>query len=396
MISHLIELALTVLIGAFTLQLFVLLLQALAFLSLREQDDDPGSAPRTSIAVIVPAHNEAQVIGHAIASIREQTSGRDRIVVVADNCSDETYDVAKQAGAEVVIRCDLRRIGRDYPIAAAVKFLTETGPRDVVVILDADCVLGPGALDKMARACTTRGAPIQTLYLMSSSAASDSSARVTVFGWRIKTYLRPLGYSRLGMPCNLMGPGTALPWNILHNIKIGRGHIADDISLGFDFALQGHPPWLCPSAYVKSEFPRSQRGRDDQRKRWVHGYFAVVQSYFLRLIVHSIRKHDVYAFALAVDLLVLPLGGLAVFCFVIACAASVLLLTAGWFAFFLVSTFNLVLLSLFMTIAWHTCGRDLIGLQELATLPNCLLSTIRIFAEYVTGKRATWVRAERT
>jgi cellulose synthase/poly-beta-1,6-N-acetylglucosamine synthase-like glycosyltransferase len=394
MIGHVAEQAITILFGAFMLPILVLLLQVLATLFLGEKDMHR-AGKRPSLAIIMPARDEALVIVHAITSAKKQMSESDRIIVIADNCSDETQDIAKQAGAEVLIRRDPRHMGKGYALAAAVSFLASTGPREVVVILDADCLLGPDALGILARACADRAAPIQALYSMGSSALGDSSARVAEFAWRIKTQLRPTGYSRLGLPCSLMGSGMAFPWHIMCEAKIGTDHIAEDVLLGLDLTLQGNPPWFCPSASVVSQFPSTQQGRDNQRRRWIHGYLAVAQSHFFKLIARSIRQRDVCALALAADLLVPPLGSLGVLCFGSTIAALILLLAAGWTTFFFVTTLNLILLLSFLLMAWWACGRDLIGLQELARLPSQIILVVRICAEYLVRKRSAWVRTER-
>ncbi|MFX5714032.1 glycosyltransferase, partial [Acinetobacter baumannii] len=56
---------------------------------------------RPRIAVLVPAHNEAGGIAEVIAGIRAQLAQGDRVLVVADNCSDDTAAIARAAGAEV-------------------------------------------------------------------------------------------------------------------------------------------------------------------------------------------------------------------------------------------------------------------------------------------------------
>lgn len=394
MISYVAELAVTILFGALILPLLVLLLQAAAVFFLRERER-LYLGRRPSVAVVIPAHNEALVIAHAVMGAKSQMSDGDRIIVVADNCSDRTHDIAEQAGAEVVIRSDMRHVGKGYALEAAVGFLAETGPREVVVILDADCLFGPDALGILARACADRAAPIQALYSMRSPESGSSGTRMAEFAWRIKTHLRPTGYFRLGLPCNLMGSGMAFPWSILIHAKIGTDHIAEDILLGLDLALKGNPPWFCPSANVTSEFPQSQRSRDHQKRRWIHGYLTVLQSHFFKLVVRSIRRQDIYILGLAADLLVPPLTILLLACVAIAVAASILFLLAAWTTFFVASIFNLVLLCSFLLIAWHLCGRDLIGIREIIRLPRLLASSTWIFVGYVIGRRSAWVRTER-
>ena len=64
-------------------------------------DDDGASARRLRLTVLVPAHDEALTIGATLESLWGQTRPPDRVVVVADNCTDDTADIAREHGAEV-------------------------------------------------------------------------------------------------------------------------------------------------------------------------------------------------------------------------------------------------------------------------------------------------------
>src|SRR5689334_8695221 len=81
-----------------------LMLQICAALFYRETLHVGTEFPR--IAVVVPAHNEAALIHRTIHSILAQLPAGARLLVVADNCTDNTADVALAAGAEVSVRQD--------------------------------------------------------------------------------------------------------------------------------------------------------------------------------------------------------------------------------------------------------------------------------------------------
>jgi cellulose synthase/poly-beta-1,6-N-acetylglucosamine synthase-like glycosyltransferase len=53
---------------------------------------------RQRIAVLIPAHNEAAEIAATIQSILPQMTEGDRLIAIADNCSDRTAEVAREAG----------------------------------------------------------------------------------------------------------------------------------------------------------------------------------------------------------------------------------------------------------------------------------------------------------
>src|SRR5690348_11281649 len=109
------------------------------------------------VAVVVPAHDESAVIGRAIGSIRAQLPPGGRLLVVADNCTDNTASLAMTLGAEVVERHDTAHVGKGYALDCGVRYLAQTDPPDVVAFVDADCVVSAGAFDRLARLSLASG-----------------------------------------------------------------------------------------------------------------------------------------------------------------------------------------------------------------------------------------------
>jgi len=107
-----------------------------------------------TVTVLVPAHNEAEGIGATLTSLFEQEPRPDRVIVVADNCTDATVDIARAAGVEVV-----ETIGNTRKKAGAlnqvlVNLLPHQGDNDLVMVMDADTVLDPGFLGGVVRRMT--------------------------------------------------------------------------------------------------------------------------------------------------------------------------------------------------------------------------------------------------
>src|SRR5437879_3182666 len=105
-----------------------------------------GPAHRTT--VLIPAHNEGAGILPTIRDIQAQLGPNDRILVVADNCTDDTAAIVQGAGVEVTVRADPARRGKGYALELGVRHLG-LNPPVVVVILDADCRLGENTLRRL-------------------------------------------------------------------------------------------------------------------------------------------------------------------------------------------------------------------------------------------------------
>ena len=84
---------------------------------------------RARVAVLVPAHNEATLIASTLASIRPQLREGDQLLVVADNCTDQTANLARAAGAHVVERQDQQRRGKGYALDFGVQHLRQSPRR---------------------------------------------------------------------------------------------------------------------------------------------------------------------------------------------------------------------------------------------------------------------------
>ena len=99
-----------------------------------------GNESRSRLAVLVPAHDEGAVLLQTIADIQMQLRPGDRLLVVADNCADDTAGIARAAGAEVVERHDPDKRGKGYALDFGIRHLA-LDPPEVVIIIDADCRL---------------------------------------------------------------------------------------------------------------------------------------------------------------------------------------------------------------------------------------------------------------
>ncbi|HEV7136313.1 MAG TPA: glycosyltransferase family 2 protein, partial [Steroidobacteraceae bacterium] len=226
--------------------ILTLAVEVLASISGRERQC-AFAADRPSLAIVVPAHNEAGLIAGTIRAILPQLLAIDRLIVVADNCSDETAAVAGAAGAQVLVRNDSTRRGKGYALDFGVRHLT-ADPPEVVLIVDADCRVEEGCVDRLARVCAASRRPVQALDLMHARADAGLTGRIAAFAWILKNQARPIGLGRLGLPCQLMGTGMAFPWECIARADLASGHIVEDLKLGIELALEGSPALFCPEA----------------------------------------------------------------------------------------------------------------------------------------------------
>jgi len=96
---------------------------------------------RMRIIVLIPAHEEATTMGATLESLQHQQHRPDRIIVIADNCADETAAIARSHGAEVIVTVDNRYKKAGALNQALAQVLPGTDVRDAVLVMDADTVL---------------------------------------------------------------------------------------------------------------------------------------------------------------------------------------------------------------------------------------------------------------
>jgi cellulose synthase/poly-beta-1,6-N-acetylglucosamine synthase-like glycosyltransferase len=352
--------------------------------------------PRQTIAVLVPAHNEGSGLLPTLASIQSQLLPGDRILVVADNCLDDTAAVARSQGAEVVERNDPTRLGKGFALDYGIRHLS-SNPPEIVMIVDADCRLADGALDHLALACTTTGRPAQALYLMTPPIDSQINHQVAEFSWRVKNWLRPLGLRALNLPCQLMGTGMAFPWGVIRLADLANGQIVEDLKLGLDLTVAGYPPVFCPSARVTSEFASSAAGAGSQRKRWEQGHLDMIFKTAPKLFALAIARRDRNLLAVVLDLAVPPLSLLGMLVIGIF-GLSLWSTLAGYsFAALAVATASLLAFAFATFLAWLKCGRDVVPPGALLLIPSYAFRKLRLYRQFFSGKiDSKWVRTDRT
>ena len=350
--------------------------------------------PRPRLAVLMPAHDEATGIAASLATIVPQLAPGDRLLVVADNCSDDTAAVAVASGAEAIRRHDPERRGKGYALDFGVRHLAADAPA-IVVVVDADCMLHPGSLERIATTCAATGRPVQALYLMRSPPSAALSTRISEFAWTVRNLVRPLGALRLGVPCQLMGTGMAFPWPVIEAAPLASGHIVEDMCLGLDLAEAGTPPIFCPDALVTSTFASKADGLATQRTRWEHGHLGVITERAPRALAEAIRNGDAAFAAMVLDLCVPPLASLVLMLVVGALVGLVFLALGGEGAPFIVCLLALILVSIGVATAWRRFGRDIVSLRDLAGVPGYMMSKLPLYWQALRGRQARWVRTDR-
>ncbi len=381
-------LPLAIMVTTFAMQVF-----AYALWSEVEPQRPDADKARGAVAILVPAHNEASVIEASLASMTPQLRPGDRIVVVADNCTDNTAELCRLAGVDVVERQHATERGKGFALAHGVETL-RLEPPEIVVIVDADCTLDPGSLDSLAHAVHVSGRPVQCLDLMVAS-RPELRQRVAEFAWRVRNWIRPAGAAHWGVPCQLMGTGMAFSWDMLASAALANASIVEDMKLGIELSLLGKPPLFITSARVTSRFPVADDAAATQRTRWEHGHLQMILREGPALAFAAVRARSWPLMGLALDLGVPPLALLAgSLAGLLLAGGLIALVFAQWGAAFLAGGL-LALFSLSVVVAWRVQGRDLLRAGELLSMPWYVLRKLPVYLAFIYRRQREWVRTDR-
>lgn len=249
-------------------------------------------------AVLISARNESKVISALIESIRNQSYPSELvdIFVVADNCTDNTAEIARNAGAIVWERFSKTAVGKGYAIDFLYnKILEEYGNiHDGFFIFDADNLLDPNYISEMNKTFS-QGYKIITSYRNSKNYDSNwISAGYALWFLRESKFLN---YSRmlLGTSCAVGGTGFLFHRSIIEQTGGWKFFLlTEDIEFTVHNVINGEKIGYCENAVVYDEQPEKFSQSWKQRLRWAKGFLQVFQNYGADLI-KSIFKRKSFA-----------------------------------------------------------------------------------------------------
>lgn len=346
-----------------------------------------------SHGVLIPAHNEAAGLARTLENIQPQLEESDRLVVIADNCTDATASVAAAHGAEVLERVDSIHRGKGFALQAGIEHLARSPPA-TVSIFDADCVSSHQTISNLIATVQATARPAQALYLMRPPREPGPEAYVSTFAFLIKNWVRLRALQLLKLPVLLTGTGMAFPWELIKDAPLASGEIVEDLALGLHFTRMGKGPVFCESARVWSELPNTADAAISQRTRWEHGYLQAILRDVRKLLWEGMTRRPVLLLV-ALDLMVPPLA-LLVLLSLLACAITFLaaIFTQTWLPFLVLCTAG-ALSALGITLAWWRFARDLVPAAAILSIPGYVLGKLAIYRRFVTQRQTEWVRTER-
>ncbi len=353
----------------------------------------PAGSRTRRFDIIVPAHNERELIASTVRTLctLDWPADNFRILVVADNCSDETAALASAAGAQVWERFSTEQRGKGYALAYAFERCRQEARADALVVVDADTQVAPGLLVSMSAQLDAGAQAVQARYGISNLFASW---RTMLMGIALGAFhdVRSRARERMGLSSGIRGNGWCVTFEALRLAPYGAFTLAEDLEFGIDLALAGIRVFYVEESSVLGVMAVSSRVASKQRQRWEAGRGALLRSRLAALLTRVIRNGDLVALDLVCDLLVPPLASLLV---------MLVLLTgiATWYQIYSGNVFPLawcgvlaLILAMHVARGWQLSGTGWRGFLALTHVPGYVLWKMLLLFR----KRATeWIRTER-
>ncbi|OZG50218.1 glycosyltransferase family 2 protein [Bombiscardovia coagulans] len=265
-------------------------------------------------AVLISARNEEAVIGGLIDSIQSQTYPYELVDIwlVADNCTDNTAQLARSKGCHVVERNNKDLIGKGYALTYLLDHIISSGDGkvyDAFFVFDADNRLDKHYIEEMNKAFQS-GFKILTSYRNSVN-FSDNWVSSGSALWFIRES-RFLNSSRMafGSSCHVGGTGFMFSREVMERNNGWKFHLlTEDMEFTIDSILHGDRIGYCGTAMLYDEQPVTFQQSWRQRLRWSKGFLQVFRYYGPFLIRRAIQERDFSAVDLTI--LVCPLTVLA-------------------------------------------------------------------------------------
>ncbi len=233
-------------------------------------------------AFFIAAHNEEEVIGNLVRSIKAQDYPADLIetFVVADACTDNTAEEARRAGAIVYERNDLARKGKSWVMDYGFnRILNEYGDKfEAYFVFDADNIVSPTYVTEMNKVYDM-GYLVSTSYRNSKN--FDSSWVSAAYAlWFIRE-AKFLNNARMmaGTSCAVSGSGWMVANSIVRGMHGWDFHtLTEDIQFSTFCAANGIKIGYAPAEFF-DEQPVTFKASWTQRMRWSKGFYQVFFSY---------------------------------------------------------------------------------------------------------------------
>ena len=241
---------------------------------------------------IIPAHNEAAVVGNLVESLKKQNYDKDLydIYVIADNCTDNTAEIARNAGAIVYERFDETKKTKGFALQwFLAQKIEEDAPYDALCIFDADNIADSNFLTAMNKKLNQGETVVQGYRDIKNPSDNWITAGYAIFYWTMNRFYHLARYN-IGLSPLLNGTGFMVKFDVIKPTGWDTKTLTEDIEFSLKNIIEGRKLGWATDAIVYDEQPTGFKQSWSQRTRWTVGHIQCMKEY-TGLLAAAVKEH---------------------------------------------------------------------------------------------------------
>jgi cellulose synthase/poly-beta-1,6-N-acetylglucosamine synthase-like glycosyltransferase len=347
-------------------------------------------------AIVLPAHNEERVIAKTLYSLHGLVYPKNMydLIVVADNCRDETARIARNLGAIVLELNNEKVSGKGYALQWAFDQMLEWNKNyEAIIVFDSDSLVSGNYLEVMNYYMDQGSEVIQSsnLVLSQSGVWSSEIARIRFL---LYNFVRPMGRKVLGFNIRLDGNGMCISTEVLKRIPWQASSMAEDVEYGLNLILNDVSIDFAPEASVWTQMPiRPESLRERTKGRW----YPLIREYAPKLLSDGFKRRSFKHLDTFIDLITPPLVDTLLFVLIV-CGLNAGMWALGWFPVtFLWLWLGIVGLGmLHLFVGLFAAGADKTLYKSLIYIPVYAFVKIKFYAKsFLTKNEKQWTSTPR-
>ncbi len=278
--------------------LFTMYLFVIGFCGMWRRGEKKITTPEKKFAVVIAAHNESAVIGQLIENLKSQEYPKELydVYVIADNCNDNTAEVAEESGAIVCPRFDDTKKSKGFALEWMFERLFEMEKDgkiyDAVAIFDADNLVHPKFLAEMNNRLLKGDTIIQGFLDAKNPYDTWVSGTFAIAFWVID-YVSHLAKTNIGLSAVLGGTGMCITIDVLKKYGWRATCLTEDMEFTMKSLAEGIKTTWAHDAIVYDEKPLTFAQSWTQRKRWAQGQFDVAHRFIPKMLREGWKRKDI-------------------------------------------------------------------------------------------------------
>lgn len=241
---------------------------------------------------IIPAHNEESVIANLVESLKAQDYPSELIdiYVIADNCTDRTADIAKEAGAIVYERFDPEKKTKGYAMQwFLAQKIEEDAPYDAFCVFDADNIVDKAFFTNMNKKLCQGEEVVQGYRDIKNPSDNWITAGYAIFYWTMNRFYHLARYN-LGLSPLINGTGFMVKFDVIKPEGWNTKTLTEDIEFSLKNIIKGRKLGWAVDAKVYDEQPTGFMQSWSQRSRWTVGHIQCIQ-YYTKDLAIAVKEH---------------------------------------------------------------------------------------------------------